>query len=117
VGSRDIYGGLAGYMPELQGKVPKGYSAAIYNTMDVWIESGTYVKLRELSLSYNLTLRALNNKPLRISLYGRNLFCITKYSGWDPETNAAGQSTAVRGFDFVEVPIPRTIGCGLNYTF
>ncbi len=117
VGSRDIYGGLAGYMPELQGKVPKGYSAAIYNAMDNWIESGSYVKLRELSLSYNLTLRALNNKPLRISVYGRNLFCITKYSGWDPETNAAGQSTAVRGFDFVEVPIPRTIGCGLNYTF
>jgi TonB-linked SusC/RagA family outer membrane protein len=117
VGSRDIYGGLAGYMPELEGKVPKGYSAATYNIMEDWIDNGSYVKLRELSLSYNLTLRALNSKPLRISVYGRNLFAITKYSGWDPETNAAGQSTAVRGFDFVEVPIPRTIGCGLNYSF
>jgi len=117
VGDRDIYGGLAGYMPELEGKVPKGTSAAEYNIMEDWIDNGSWVKLRELALSYNLTLRALNNKPLRISVYGRNLFCITKYPGWDPETNAAGQSTAVRGFDFVEVPIPRTIGVGLNYTF
>jgi TonB-linked SusC/RagA family outer membrane protein len=117
VGDRDIYGGLAGYMPELEGKVPKGTSAAEYNIMEDWIDKGSWVKLRELALSYSLTLKALNNKPLRISVYGRNLFAITKYPGWDPETNAAGQSTAVRGFDFVEVPIPRTIGVGLNYTF
>jgi TonB-linked SusC/RagA family outer membrane protein len=117
VGDRDIYGGLAGYMPELEGKVPKGYSAAIYSLFDYWIDNGSYVKLRELSASYTLKLGILGNKPLRISVYGRNLFAISKYPGWDPETNAAGQSTAVRGFDFVEVPIPRTIGCGLNYTF
>ena len=117
VGDRDIYGGLAGYMPELEGKVPKGYSAAIYSLFDYWIDNGTYIKLRELSASYNLHLGILGSKPLRITVYGRNLFCISKYPGWDPETNAAGQSTAVRGFDFVEVPIPRTIGVGLNYTF
>ena len=117
VGDRDIYGGLAGYMPELQGKVPKGWSAATYSLFDFWIDNGTYVKLRELSASYTLHWALLGNKPLRISVYGRNLFCISKYPGWDPETNAAGQSTAVRGFDFVEVPIPRTFGAGLNYTF
>ncbi|HEY4112364.1 SusC/RagA family TonB-linked outer membrane protein [Puia sp.] len=117
VGDRDIYGGLAGYMPELEGKVKKGYSAAIYSAFDYWIDNGSYAKLRELSASYTLHWRVLGDKPLRISVYGRNLFCISKYPGWDPETNAAGQSTAVRGFDFVEVPIPRTIGFGLNYTF
>ncbi|HEY4063016.1 MAG TPA: SusC/RagA family TonB-linked outer membrane protein [Puia sp.] len=117
VGDRDIYGGLAGYMPELEGKVPKGYSAAIYSAFDFWIDNGSYAKLRELSASYMLHWRVLGNKPVRISVYGRNLFAITNYPGWDPETNAAGQSTAVRGFDFVEVPIPRTLGLGLNYTF
>ncbi|HXB07174.1 MAG TPA: TonB-dependent receptor, partial [Puia sp.] len=117
VGDRDIYGGLAGYMPELEGKVPKGYSAAIYSAFDFWIDNGSYAKLRELSASYTLRWSLLGNKPLRISVYGRNLFAITNYPGWDPETNAAGQSTAVRGFDFVEVPIPRTLGFGLNYTF
>ena len=117
VGSRDIYGGLAGYMPELEGKVKKGYSAAIYSAFDFWIDNGSYAKLREISASYMLHWRVLGSKPLRISVYGRNLFAITNYPGWDPETNAAGQSTAVRGFDFVEVPIPRTIGFGLNYSF
>ncbi|MBB6499162.1 SusC/RagA family TonB-linked outer membrane protein [Pedobacter cryoconitis] len=116
VGDRDLYGGLAGYEAELKGEVPKGTSAALYPIMENWIEDGSYVKLRELSATYDLRLKFLKNKPLRISLSGRNLFSIDKYSGYDPETNAAGQSTAVRGFDFAEVPIPRTIALGLNYT-
>ena len=117
VGDRDIYGGLKGYEEELRGAVPKGTSAAVFNIMENWIEDGSYIKFRELSATYDIRLKALNNKPLRVTLSGRNLLSIDKYKGWDPETNAAGQSTAVRGFDFVEVPIPRTIAVGLNYTF
>jgi TonB-linked SusC/RagA family outer membrane protein len=117
VGDRDLYGGLAGYIPELKGEVPKGTSAALFSIMENWIEDGSYLKLREVSASYTLHLRFLKERPLRVTLAGRNLLSIDKYSGWDPETNAAGQSGAVRGFDFVEVPIPRTIALGLNYTF
>lgn len=117
VGERDIYGGLKGYEAELKGEVPKGYSAATYAIFENFIENGSYAKLREVSASYNLRLKMLNNNPLRITVSGRNLLSIDNYSGWDPETNAAGQSTAVRGFDFTEVPIPRTIALSLNYTF
>jgi TonB-linked SusC/RagA family outer membrane protein len=117
VGDRDLYGGLKGYESELRGEVPKGTSAALFSIMENWIEDGSYLKFREISATYDLRLKALNNKPLRITVSGRNLWSIDKYKGWDPETNAAGQSTAVRGFDFVEVPIPRTIAVGLNYTF
>jgi hypothetical protein len=117
VGDRDIYGGLAGYEAELKGEVQKGTSAAIFSIMENWIEDGSYVKLREVSVSYDLRLRFLDNKPVRITLSGRNLLSIDDYKGWDPETNAAGQSTAVRGFDFVEVPIPRTMALALNYSF
>jgi TonB-linked SusC/RagA family outer membrane protein len=117
VGDRDIYGGLAGYEPELRGEVPKGTSAALFSIMENWIEDGSYLKLREISASYNLHFKFLKNKPLRVTLSGRNLLSIDNYSGWDPETNAAGQSGAVRGFDFVEVPIPRTIALGFNYSF
>jgi TonB-linked SusC/RagA family outer membrane protein len=117
VGDRDLYGGLAGYKPELKGEVPKGTSAALFSIMENWIEDGSYLKLREISASYNLRFKFLNSKPLRVTLSGRNLLSIDNYSGWDPETNAAGQSGAVRGFDFVEVPIPRTISLGFNYTF
>ncbi|WP_316812382.1 SusC/RagA family TonB-linked outer membrane protein [Pedobacter heparinus] len=117
VGERDIYGGLAGYEAELKGEVPKGTSAATYSIFEKFIEDGSYLKLRELSASYDLKLKLLNDKPLRITVSGRNLLSIDNYSGWDPETNAAGQSTGVRGFDFTEVPIPRTFALGLNYTF
>ncbi|WP_324677150.1 SusC/RagA family TonB-linked outer membrane protein [Hymenobacter sp. GOD-10R] len=117
VGSRDLYGGLAGYEPELRGEVPKGTSAAIYNTFDRWIEDGSFVKLREASISYLIKPKVLGLRDLRLSVAGRNLLVFTNYSGYDPEVNAAGQSNAVRGFDFVEVPIPRSVSVGFNATF
>ncbi|MDU0369349.1 SusC/RagA family TonB-linked outer membrane protein [Hymenobacter endophyticus] len=117
VGSRDIFGGLARYERELRGEVPKGSSTATYNTFDVWIEDGSFVKLREASISYLLRPKLLGLKDLRVSVSGRNLWVFTDYSGYDPEVSAAGQSNAVRGFDFVEVPIPRTLSVGLNASF
>ena len=117
VGTRDIFGGLAGYEPELRGEVAKGSSTAAYNTFDKWVEDGSFVKLREVSLSFLLKPQVLGLRDLRLSLAGRNLLVFTNYSGYDPEVNAAGQSNAVRGFDFVEVPIPRSVSVGFNASF
>jgi TonB-linked SusC/RagA family outer membrane protein len=117
VGSRDIFGGLAQYEPELRGEVPKGTSTATYNTFDRWIEDGSFIKLREASMSYLLKPKFLGMRDLRFSVAGRNLLVITDYSGYDPEISAAGQSNAVRGFDFVEVPIPRSVSVGFNASF
>lgn len=117
VGNRDFYGGLKGYERELRGEVPKGTSAALFGVFENWIEDDSFVKLREVSLGYDLQPKFLHNGRMRLSVSGRNLFSIDDYSGYDPEVNSAGQSTAVRGFDFVEVPIPRTILVGVNMTF
>ncbi|MNU86904.1 Vitamin B12 transporter BtuB [compost metagenome] len=117
VGDRDLYGGLAGYEPELRGEVPKGTSAALFSIMENWIEKGSFVKVREVSASYNWARPNSKIKNIRFSLAGRNLFSFDNYSGWDPEINAAGQSNAVRGFDFVEVPLPRQVIAGVNLTF
>lgn len=117
VGDRDLYGGLAGYEAELKGEVPKGTSAALFSIMENWIEDGSYVKLREVSASYNWAPLNSKIKNVKFSLAGRNLLSFDNYRGWDPEVNAAGQSTAVRGFDFVEVPLPRQIIFGVNLTF
>ncbi len=117
VGDRDLYGSLAGYEPELRGEVPKGTSTALFAIFENWIEDGSFVKLREASASYLLTPKFLGMRDLRLSLAGRNLLVFTDYSGYDPEVNAAGQSNAVRGFDFVEVPIPRSVSVGLNASF
>ncbi|MCC9167828.1 SusC/RagA family TonB-linked outer membrane protein [Pontibacter harenae] len=117
VGERDLYGGLASYEPELRGEVPKGTSAALFGIFENYIEDGSYIKLREISVAYDFKPAFLNNNNVRVSLAGRNLFSIDNYSGYDPEVNAAGQTTAVRGFDFVEVPIPRTYALGVNVSF
>jgi TonB-linked SusC/RagA family outer membrane protein len=117
VGERDLYGGLAGYERELRGDVPKGTSAVLFGIFEEYIEDGSYVKLREASVSYTLTPKFLGLQNIRASLTGRNLLVFTNYSGYDPEVNAAGQSTVVRNFDFVEVPIPRTVTLGLSATF
>jgi hypothetical protein len=117
VGERDLYGGLAGYERELRGDVPKGTSAVLFGIFEEYIEDGSYVKLREASVSYTLTPKFLGLQNIRASLTGRNLLVFTDYSGYDPEVNAAGQSTVVRNFDFVEVPIPRTVTLGLSATF
>ncbi|WP_299823776.1 SusC/RagA family TonB-linked outer membrane protein [uncultured Pontibacter sp.] len=117
VGERDLYGGLAGYEPELRGEVPKGTSAALFGIFENYIEDGSYIKLREVSIGYDFKPAFIGNGSVRVSLAGRNLFSIDDYSGFDPEVNAAGQTTAVRGFDFVEVPIPRTYALGLTVSF
>ncbi|AKQ45056.1 TonB-dependent receptor [Rufibacter radiotolerans] len=117
VGERDLYGGLAGYEPELRGEVPKGTSAALFGIFENYIEDGSFIKLREVSVSYDFQPAFLGKANTRLSLAGRNLFSIDDYSGYDPEVNAAGQTNAVRGFDFVEVPIPRTYALGVTVSF
>ena len=116
VGDRDLYGGLKGYEAELKGEVPKGTSAALFGILGEWIEDGSFIKLREISVSYDIPTKGLL-RGLRITAAGRNLLSIDNYSGFDPEVNAAGQDNAVRGFDFVEVPIPRMFILGLNANF
>ncbi len=102
---------------ELEGELPDGYSTRVFGIFENWVEDGSYLKLRELSASYTTRPDFLGLRSVKFSLIGRNLFSIDKYSGYDPETNTAGQRTAVRGFDFVEVPIPRSIQLGITAKF
>lgn len=111
------FGGGQLYEDELLGRLPKGYNAATFSAFDRFVEDGSFVKLRELSVSYNTRPEALGISNLRLSLVGRNLLSFDSYTGWDPETNAAGQSNTTRGFDFNEVPIPRTYSFQLTATF
>ncbi|WP_149276467.1 SusC/RagA family TonB-linked outer membrane protein [Pareuzebyella sediminis] len=112
-----IFGGGSNVGEELLGNRPKAYGGAQAGIFEEFVEDGSFVKLRELALSYNIKepFKAVDN--LKISLIGRNLFSWDDYSGWDPEINAAGQSNGVRGFDFAGVPIPRTYQLGLNFNF
>ena len=93
---------------EIKGELPRGYIFSIYNTEEWRVEDGSYIKLREVALSYQLPSFVKFIKSSSISLVGRNLVSFDNYDGYDPETNAAGNSSVLRGIDFGNVPIPRT---------
>ncbi len=88
-----------------------------------FIERADWLKLRELSLSYNfrdILARFgadgyVNN--LNISVAGRNLFTTTKYSGIDPEVNFAGARSLSRGQDFLTMPQPRQYYLTVSFGF
>ncbi|TDI97620.1 MAG: SusC/RagA family TonB-linked outer membrane protein [Caldithrix sp.] len=77
-----------------------------------YIESASYIKLRELSLSYSLPSSMVNNmfggqlSYLRLGVAGRNLIMIADYSGYDPEVSQFGNVVA-RGLDTLPFPSSR----------
>jgi TonB-linked SusC/RagA family outer membrane protein len=101
---------------EYLGQLPRGYVAGAYNVEEWRIDDGSFVKLREISLSYNIG-KVKFVKDLTINISGRNLISWDNYKGYDPELNAGGQSTILRNIDFGAVPIPRTFSFGLQAKF
>jgi TonB-linked SusC/RagA family outer membrane protein len=102
---------------ELKGTMPRGSVFALVPIEEYRVDNGSYVKLRELALGYQLPnfVKGMNN--LRLSLVGRNLISWDKYNGYDPETNAGGNSDLLRGVDFGNVPIPRTYQVQISASF
>ncbi|MBC6410061.1 MAG: SusC/RagA family TonB-linked outer membrane protein [Ekhidna sp.] len=96
---------------EIRGELPRGWVAAIGGFIgpriqEEHVEDGSFIKLREIALNYDIGSVA-GFKNLKVTLVGRNLISFDNYTGFDPETNSAGQSNRVRGDDFGNVPIPR----------
>ena len=82
-----------------------------------FIEDGSFVKLRELSLTYTLTWpaplgRAFSSADVRIA--GRNLHTWTRYQGFDPEANLAGAESLTQGIDFFNNPQTRSFVLSLS---
>ncbi|MES2773100.1 MAG: SusC/RagA family TonB-linked outer membrane protein [Bacteroidota bacterium] len=98
---------------------PQDYFPSIVDGQNVL--DASYIKLRELSLSYALPKTVLARTPFgsaAISLFGNNLWIKTasenKYA--DPEINSSGSGNA-QGFDFTAQPSVRNYGVNLKVTF
>lgn len=84
-----------------------------------WIEDGSYLRLKNLSLSYNLPKRIagkIKASNARIYVTGQNLFTFTKYKGYDPEFNNS-ENILLLGLDYLNYPLPRRYVAGVNLTF
>ena len=70
------------------------------------IQDVSWVRLRELGLSYTLKLKAVDKyiKSIDLGVVGKNLWLSTDYSGVDPETSLTGAGSNVGGFDYFNNP-------------
>lgn len=87
-----------------------------------FVEDGSYIRLKSLTLSYNFDDKLIKVLGLnRLNIYGtvNNLFTLTKYRGYDPELSWTDKdATAARmGIDYGTYPQTRSFIFGLNLTF
>lgn len=85
-----------------------------------FVEDGSFIRLKSLTLSYAFDKNILNTLRLsRLSVYGtvNNLFTLTKYRGYDPELSWTGNNAAQLGIDYGTYPQSRSFIFGLNLTF
>lgn len=105
-------------------QVPAGNDRLAKNlyTARPYIESATFVKLREVSISYDLPQSALSSignvaKRVRFKVAGRNLLTFTPYSGMDPEVSNFGNDQIDRNIDLAPFPPSRSFWTSVELGF
>ncbi|RYZ60890.1 MAG: TonB-dependent receptor, partial [Chitinophagaceae bacterium] len=91
---------------------------------DRWIEDGSYLRLKNVMLAYNVPSAALSRigrgvvNSFRIYVSSQNLLTFTKYKGYDPEVgNRTPGSSLTNGIDYATYPQPRSFQVGIQATF
>lgn len=89
------------------GKYPNGFYTKWESASDFWVENASFLRLKHLTLGYTLPKTAIKGISFcRFYLDAQNLFCITNYSGVDPEADS-----------FAAYPNQRTFSLGIDITF
>src|SRR2546427_6658270 len=107
-------------------KKPIDYYNFFYNginPVDFFVENGTYVKIKEINVSYNIGRSTLEKiglgslSGIKVGVIGRNLFTFTSYSGYDPEVaGLTGDPYSFR-FDGFSYPNFRTFTGAVEISF
>jgi len=104
--------------PYSTGKKSGSYYQALYNginPIDFFVENGTYVKIKEINVSYSIGRSLLEKigiggiSGIKLGVIGRNLFTFTKYSGYDPEVAGLSGDPYSFRFDGFSYPNFRTL--------
>lgn len=116
-------------MPGQKTDIPKLNNASVVNGYDYttsitstrFLEDNSYLRLKNLTFSYNvpqkLLMRTKLFKQLRLFATLTNLFTITEYSGLDPEVSAFGSSALAAGYDNMTMPQSRSYQFGVRAGF
>ena len=87
---------------------------------DAQVESGSFLRIKNISLGYTLPkswLAKARVSQLRLYVTANNIYNFTKYTGYDPELFAFGQSSLLQGVDYGGYPMSRTLFAGIQITF
>lgn len=95
-------------------------SNVVNNVTSLFVEDGSFLRIRNITLGYNLpqaSLQKLKLSSARLSFTVQNAFTFTKYEGYNPEVSVQGGSTLVPGVDAGGYPLARSFMFGLNVGF
>ncbi|MCL6266923.1 SusC/RagA family TonB-linked outer membrane protein [Flagellimonas myxillae] len=85
-----------------------------------WIEDGSYFRIKNITLGYNFPrdfIGKLGMGSCRVYATGTNLFTITDYSGYDPESNNSEGSDTFAGIDLASYPSQKQYTLGIDIKF
>lgn len=94
-----------------------------YITNDVYsrfVEDGSFLRLKTMTLGYTFPrewTKKFKVSKLRVYAQAQNLFCITGYSGYDPEVSMAASNPMTPGLDWGAYPKSRIFTVGLDLQF
>ena len=113
---REGDGGYGSYIPRaLSNSLVKNYNTLI---SDRFIEDGSFLRLNYLQLSYSFDsslIKKWHLNQLKLYASARNLFCLTKYSGVDPEVAYGGMSISIDGASTPAHARAYTIGVNIEF--
>ncbi len=102
------------------GKFPKVVNAPVVQVQDTYIENGSYIRLKNIAIGYNLPKRLaakVGAKQIRFTISAQNLFTITSYTGTNPEANFYDQNNLQPGIDYGVYPNYKTYLAGITVVF
>ena len=95
-----------------------GYYRAVYRGIsNNFIEDASWVRLRNVSLSYHLPIKKGVIKNASVTLTGNNLLLITDYTGFDPESSSTSSGSNVDAFAGFTYPAVRSYLISVNLNF
>ncbi|RBL92000.1 SusC/RagA family TonB-linked outer membrane protein [Chitinophaga flava] len=103
--------------------IPTGLARQKGLTAAYFIEDASYIKLREVALNYVIDQHKLQKylgsriHGIKVGVSAQNLLTITKYTGFDPEVSAFGQTSVGSNYDIVSAPYTKRILFHLGVDF
>ncbi len=80
---------------------------------DRWIEDGSYLRLKNLTLAYDIKKKVIGLSSIKVFATASNLFTLTKYLGYDPEFSYS-QDLMIQGVDYGNMSVSKQFMLGVK---